>query len=334
MIKYIGSKRLLVPRILELVAGIDGVSSVCDLFSGTSRVGIALKQAGYFVHANDSLAYAHALAHTFVQVDGPTFPLQELEQAIDRLNALDGEEGYFTRKFAIEARFFQPHNAARIDAIRKAIDKESCELEPVLLTALMLAADRVDSTVGVQMAYLKDWADRAYQRLHLRPPDLYAGAGLATQADALDIAASIDADLVYLDPPYNQHSYLGNYHIWESLVLNDDSETYGKANKRLDCRTRPSPFNLKAEARQALEHVLFSLKSRRLILSFNDEGFVSLSELEAMLTRWGSFTRLDVPHRRHVGSRIGIYNLRGEKVGSPSHHGNHEFLFRAERRRG
>jgi adenine-specific DNA-methyltransferase len=36
------------------------------------------------------------------------------------------------------------------------------------LVSLMEAADRVDSTVGLQMAYLKTWAARAHNDLALR----------------------------------------------------------------------------------------------------------------------------------------------------------------------
>lgn len=331
MIKYIGSKRKLIPQILEIASRFSNVETCCDLFSGTGRVGSAFKKAGYRVHANDLMAYAYILAKTYIEIDAATFPSDQLEAAIARLNQLEPVDGYFTLKFAREARYFQERNAAKVDAMRRAIDLEPDHLQPVLLTALMLAADRVDSTVGVQMAYLKGWSERSHDVLTMQAPELLSGSGHATQCDALSIASEIDADLVYLDPPYNQHSYLGNYHIWESLVLNDTPETYGKANKRMDCRTRKSPFNLKSEARGALEHVLFSLKSRKIILSFNDEGYVSRRQLEDMLERWGTYACLAVPYRRHVGSRIGIYNRKGEKVGSPTHHDNHEFLFYAER---
>ena len=332
MIKYIGSKRLLIPQILEIAGRFEGVSTFCDLFSGTARVSIAFKKAGYSVHANDCMAYAHTLAKTYVETDADAIDSGSLAASIARLNALAPVDGYFTRKFAREARYFQEENALRIDAIRGAIDSEPAMLRHLLLTSLILAADRVDSTVGVQMAYLKGWSERSFHAMELRPPELVVGPGLATQRDALEIAPEIDADLVYLDPPYNQHSYLGNYHVWESLVLNDSPETYGKANKRIDCRTRPSPFNLKSQAKDALEQVLFSLKSKRIILSFNDEGYIPRSDLESMLGRWGTYDCLAVPYRRHVGSKIGIYNLKGEKVGSPSYHGNREFLFFAQGR--
>ena len=41
MIKYLGSKRLLVPRILACVRALPDVRRVLDLFSGTSRVASA-----------------------------------------------------------------------------------------------------------------------------------------------------------------------------------------------------------------------------------------------------------------------------------------------------
>lgn len=331
MIKYIGSKRLLIPKILELVGELDGVTTVCDLFSGTSRVGYALKEAGYRVHSNDLMSYAHVLAQTFVASDSSSFPADALEDALQRMNALPGHDGYFTQKFSVEAPYFQAHNATRIDAIRSAIDDECPQLQPALLASLMLAADKVDSTVGVQMAYLKKWAARSFNPMTLLPPPMLPGPGAATCLDAVDLAPKLDLDLVYLDPPYNQHSYLGNYHIWESLVRNDCAETYGKANKRIDCKTRTSPFNLKSGALGALESVIRSLKCRHLILSFSDEGHVSREAIESLLASWGDFKCVQVPHRRYVGARIGIYGPSGKKVGKVSHLNNREYLFVAKR---
>ena len=64
--------------------------------------------------------------------------------------ALPGKPGYVTEMFSHQARFFQPLNAARIDAVRDAIDSEyaGSPLFPLLLTSLIEAADRVDSTTG------------------------------------------------------------------------------------------------------------------------------------------------------------------------------------------
>ena len=61
MIKYLGSKRVLLPRILELIEPLEGIRTVLDLFSGTARVAHALKRRGSPVHANDHNAYAATL---------------------------------------------------------------------------------------------------------------------------------------------------------------------------------------------------------------------------------------------------------------------------------
>ena len=68
-IKYIGSKRTLLPAIVAAVRGLAASGTVLDLFSGTSRVGHAFKRAGFRVAANDHNAYAHCLADCYVAAD-------------------------------------------------------------------------------------------------------------------------------------------------------------------------------------------------------------------------------------------------------------------------
>ncbi len=330
MIKYLGSKRLLVPAILEVIEGLEGVETVLDLFSGTSRVGHALKKAGYQVHANDHLAYAHLLARCHVAVDR-TQVLPEVEARLEELAAVPPKRGWFTETYCEQSRFFHPDNGARIDAMRDAL--ASWTLDPdvhdVLLVALMQAADRVDSTVGVQMAYLKAWAPRALKPLSLRVPAMAEGVGRATCLEAVDAAVSGRWDLAYLDPPYNQHSYLGNYHVWESLVRWDKPEVYGRACKRVDVRERKSPFNSKRAIHAAMDELFDALagRVRYLILSYSNEGFVPPDDLAASLSRLGRVETVARSHRRYVGARIGIYNPQGEKVGSVKHTTNKEFLF-------
>jgi len=337
MIKYLGSKRILVPRIVEVVRALGpDVRTVIDLFSGTSRVGHALKREGYRVLANDHNAYAATLARCYVQADdGLAAPATEI---IAELNALPGKPGYFTRTFCRRSRFIQPRNGARIDAIRDRIARMNLkpDLEAVLLTALMQAADRVDSTTGVQMAYLKSWAPRAANPLELRLPELLPrsphGKSLAHQLDALDAAALLEADAAYIDPPYNQHSYLGNYHIWETLVRWDNPTTYGVACKREDVRSRRSVFNSRRESARALADLLARVRAPNLIVSFNDEGFLSLDELQAMLAPRAHLTTLAFDSKRYVGAKIGIYNPQGRKVGTVGRLRNVEYLIVATRR--
>jgi adenine-specific DNA-methyltransferase len=252
---------------------------------------------------------------------------------IAELSEVKPEAGWFTQTFCEDARFFHPDNGARIDAMRDRIAAMALEpeLEAIALVSLMEAADRVDSTAGVHMAYMKAWAPRALKPLALRMPDLLPGVAAgpcrATKGDALDIAGQVEADLVYLDPPYNQHSYLGNYHCWESLVLWDRPETYGIANKRVDVRTRKSAFNSKPGIGPALDAVIEAIRAPNLIVSFNDEGYLSREQLVEMLSVRGRVQVVEIDRPRYVGARIGIHNPKGEKVGAVGRLKNVEYLF-------
>jgi len=331
-IKYLGSKRLLVDDIVGLARELAPSGTVVDLFSGTARVGHALKAAGYQVLANDYLHYGEIIARCYVQAD-----LEEhgaaAETLIRELNALPGDPGWFTEIFCERSRYLQPKNGARVDAVRDAIAARTLEpeLESILLVSLMEAADRVDSTTGVQMAYLKQWSARSHNALELRLPELLpranSGKGQATRLEAREAARQLSGDVAYLDPPYNQHSYLGNYHVWESLVLWDKPEVYGVAHKRVDCKQRKSDFNRKTAFLDAWSETVDAVDARHLIVSFSDEGFVSREQMEEILSARGQVQVLSKDYKRYVGAQIGIHNLQGEKVGAVSHLRNREFLF-------
>ena len=304
------------------------------------------------VTAADSARYAHAFARTYIEADAATTDTAALQAAVTHLNALPGKPGYVHETFSRQARFFQPHNAARIDAVRDALDSEyaGSPLFPLLLTSLIEAADRVDSTTGVQMAYVKQWAPRSFNHLELRVPELLDGPGRAIQGDAAVLAPALGHfDLAYLDPPYNQHRYFTNYHVWETLVAWDAPEAYGVARKRVDARdaSTHSAFNSKRTMPAALASVVRSVDCDLLVLSYNDESWLDLEELEAMCSIQGTpgggageregtgdthragqreVATLAFDSTRYVGARIGIFDPSGRKVGRVGHLSNQELL--------
>jgi adenine-specific DNA-methyltransferase len=337
VIKYLGSKRRLVPVLREICRA-AGARTALDLFTGTTRVAQAFKAEGVHVTAADSARYAHVFARTYVEADAGAIDGRTLQAAVEDLNALGGRPGYVHDTFSRQARFFQSDNAARIDAVREALDERyaGSPLFPVLLTSLLEAADRVDSTTGVQMAYVKQWAPRSYNPLVLRVPELLAGPGRAVLGDAVVLAPLLGHfDLAYLDPPYNQHRYFTNYHVWETLVAWDAPEAYGVARKRVDARdsSTRSVFNSKRTMPAALASVVRSLDCDLLVLSYNDESWLELDDLEAMCAAPGprscerrAVATLAFDSARYVGARIGIFDPSGRKVGRVGHLSNQELL--------
>ena len=329
MVKYIGSKRLLVPAITAIARHLPIVTA-CDLFAGTTRVGQGLRRAGITVHSNDLATYSETLGHAYIAA-GDDVDRDRIRELLAHLGTLPGERGYFTETFCERSRFFQPHNGMRVDAIRNEIDRLTLTAveRGLLLTSLMEAADRVDSTCGLQMAYVKQWAQRSFNELTLREPVSVDGPpGVVTRLDANELAPRLAGlDCTYLDPPYNQHSYFSNYHVWETLMRWDAPDHYGVACKRDDCRTTKSDFNRRRDAWDSLSQLVSELQTRWLIVSFSDEGFHAPGDLHELLSTKGYVSCAAIDAKRYVGAQIGIHAPSGELVGEVSHLRNKELLF-------
>ena len=117
----------------------------------------------------------------------------------------------------------------------------------------------------------------------------------------------------------------------------DAPEAYGVARKRVDARdpSTHSAFNSKRTMPAALASVVQSVDCDLLVLSYNDESWLELEELEAMCavrrapggTAGGrAVATLAFDSTRYVGARIGIFDPSGRKVGRVSHLSNQELL--------
>ena len=169
------------------------------------------------------------------------------------------------------------------------------------------------------MAYLKRWAARAANPLELREPEPVAGPAGDGHLRATPTSSrprSPGSTCAYVDPPYNQHSYLGNYHVWETLVRGDRPEHYGVACKRADCRTRKSAYNSRRAAWTALDDLIEpagDAVARRVGLG---RGLPRPGRRRASgCAERGHVGALHVDFKRYVGAQIGIHNPAGERVG-------------------
>ncbi|MCZ3385567.1 MAG: DNA adenine methylase, partial [Actinomycetia bacterium] len=161
--------------------------------------------------------------------------------------------------------------------------------------------------------------------------DLLFGPGAAVRGDALDLARMLPhTDLAYLDPPYNQHRYFTNYHVWETLVRWDEPDHYGIACKRVDARDDASKsiFNRKREMPDALRSVITSTRADVVVVSYNNESWVTAEQLIVWLSEAGheDVRLLSYDSKRYVGAQIGIHNPQGHKVGMVKRLRNIEYV--------
>lgn len=316
-IKYAGSKLKLIPHILRLAEN-TGARSVFDGFSGTTRVSQAFAKSGYRVTSNDSSIWSRTFGECYlVNKKDPDY----FEPLIDHLNSLPGKDGWFTENYGGVAESeaskqkdglkkpFQIHNMRRLDAIRDEIDQLPIDDSDrsVLLTSLILALDRVDSTIGHFASYLNRWSKRSYGDIFLKMPNLIENNGQhrVTQRDAIKAVRETDADLAYFDPPYGSNNkkmppsrvrYSSYYHFWSTVVLNDKPATFGKAKRRVDSSDTiaASVFeefrkgeNGKYLAVEAIEALLAGTPAEYVIVSYGSRGRASTNELYEVLDSSG-----------------------------------------------
>jgi adenine-specific DNA-methyltransferase len=332
-IKYLGSKKLLIPTILDVVRG-DDIHTVADLFSGTVRIGYALKQAGYRVISNDLATYSRIAAECYLKADRDKY-YEDACRLVEEYNSSSmAVDGWFTQRYAREARFYTPENAMRIEFIRQDIERRELDpiLKSVILFSLIEAADSVDSTCGQHMSYLKAYAARALKPLRLRVPELLPqathGDAEVFQSDANQLVRNIYADAMIIDPPYTSSVDYGAYfHLHETLSLFDNPEVYGVVNKRADCRTKKSNYTSKRKALGEFKDLIDNIKTKKIVVTFSDEAIMTREQIEEILSSRGSVTIIEKDYKRYVGAQIGQFNLNGQRVGEVSHLRNKERIY-------
>ena len=91
-------------------------------------------------------------------------------------------------------------------------------------------------------------------------------------------------DLIYLDPPYNQHPYGSNYFMLNIIATNERPENISKVSG-IPTDWNKSRYNKAKEAYDAMEHLIAMglTKSKYLLVSYNNEGIIPSSKWEILL---------------------------------------------------
>lgn len=325
-IKYAGSKLKIIPRIINLLSEENlPYKSVLDVFSGTTRVTQAFAQLGVATTSNDISEWSEVFATCYLLSSKEDSYYQQI---IDHLNTLDGKNGWFTEHYGGDLlstkKPFQIHNTKKLDAIRDEIDNLSLPWEDkcVLLTSLIYALDSVDNTLGHYASYLSHWSARSYNTMILKVPRRFERQKTCKvlKEDAFS-AVSKYHDLMYLDPPYGSNNekmppsrirYSAYYHLWKTIVLNDQPQLFGKANRRVDSRDTlaSSIFEeyRKDEkgrylAMTALDNLIAQANCGYLLLSYSSGGRTTKEELFDIISTRGRLIRaVEFDHQKNVMS--------------------------------
>ena len=121
--------------------------------------------------------------------------------------------------------------------------------------------------------------------------------------DAVTLSHELEqTDIVYLDPPYNQHPYGSNYFMLNTILENRITAPISRVSGIVS-NWNHSVFNQKKAALSSLEEIVASLKARYIVVSYNSEGFITYDEMISMLKKYGELSIREFSYNTFRGSR-------------------------------
>lgn len=350
IITYIGNKRELLKEInLEVAFVCKELSKdklVClDLFSGSGIVARFLKQHSSKIIANDLEAYSKVINECFLsnksEFNSELFKKYLLEinhrisekpiKGIIRKNYSPKNDNKIT---AEDRAFYTNENATYIDSFRYYIDEiVPSNYKKYFLALLLTEASIHVNTCGVFKGFYKDCdtgigkyggkTENALARIKgeikINEPVLsnFETEYEVYQEDANQLAEKLKGiDLVYLDPPYNQHPYGSNYFMLNIILKNKIDGKMSKISGIPDDRNH-SIYNKKRTALDGMRDLITKLDTKYVLISYNNEGFISFYEMRNMLSEFGKVKERRIKYNTFRGSR----NLRDRSIYT------NEFLF-------
>lgn len=332
VITYLGNKRKLLNEIafeVEKILKEIGIEKavICDLFSGSGIVARRLKQYASRIYTNDLELYSYVINDCYL-TNKEDFNEDFYQKIYDDLNSKELIEGIITQNYAPlddnnikegERVFYTHKNAMKIDTIRKYIDDIPLSYKKFFLAPLLYEASVHTNTSGVFKGFYKSKTDnvgkfggegenaldRIMGEIELKKPVLsnYDAKVTLFNEDANILVKHLkNIDITYIDPPYNQHPYGSNYFMLNTIIKNKIGENISKVAGIPDDWNK-SVYNKKNESLKSFEELIKDIDSKYLIISYNNEGFISFDEMKNMLEKYGILTIKEIDYIAFRGSR-------------------------------
>ena len=250
-----------------------------------------------------------------------------------------------------ERCFYTPYNAAYLDVARQLIEKEVPEnLREYFIAPLLSEASIHANTAGIFKGFYKNSKTGAGQfggngrnalsrirgKIVLPFPvfsDFDCKSRVFSQdANSLVLEEELYAgeytsgglfDLVYLDPPYNQHPYGSNYFMLNLIAQyqKPDTENISRVSG-IPKNWNRSDYNKKRRTAEVFLELVKNVRARYVLVSFNSDGFIQKDDMIALLSGCGKVKVLEAEYNTFSGSR----NLGGREIHVK------EYLFLVEKR--
>lgn len=340
LITCIGNKRALlgpIGKAMERVKTRLGKKKLrCfDAFSGSGVVSRFLKAHSERLVSNDLEAYAATLARCYLQPVGDAETLRGIINRCNReVDAGQLRAGFIADLYSPKSEsriqktdrvFYTTDNAKRLDTFCQMIDDAPSCYRDCLLGPLLSKGSIHANTAGVFKGFYKNHSGvgkyggsgadalgriRGTIRLEMPVASHFDCNVEVHQRDANELAQELtELDFVYIDPPYNQHPYGSNYFMLNLLVNYQRPMEISRVSGIPKNWTR-SGYNVRSRSKVLLRSLLETIPASHLLISFNNEGFISPKTMHSILRGLGTVSVIEERYNTFRGSR----NLRNRSI--------------------
>ena len=335
---YIGSKLSLlsfleksIHKVVDKQTQLKKDKTFCDLFAGTGIVGFHFKKLGYKIFANDIQYYSYVLNrhyignHKELKFSKLLKTIPELKNSLNRkktvcdyLSNLNGKKSFIyknycwggTKNTKNPRKYFSDKNGMLCDAIRIKIEdfkKQKFINEDeyyFLIASLLESIDSYANTASVYGAFLKKIKKSAVKKLNLKPAELFENnqKHKVFNKNSNLLIKNITADILYLDPPYNQRQYSANYHLLETIAKYDKPQLFGKTGLR-NYKYQKSLYCSKSEVKKIFKDLILKAKAKYIFLSYNNEGLLSLNDIKEIMSLKGKYGYFKKSYSRYKADK-------------------------------
>lgn len=344
LITYIGNKRALlgfinrgITRIKEKLG--KKKLTTFDGFSGSGVVARLLKYHSEELWVNDLEKYSEVINKCYL-VNKSEINLDYIISKINWLNEnkldITKKPGFIEKNYAPrddnnielnERVFYTNKNAKILDNLKMLIyTKIPQKYQHFFLAPLIVEASIHTNTSGVFKGFHKKdgighFGGRGENALSRIKADINLDIPIFSDVECKIVIKREDInklvkesklpyfDVVYYDPPYNQHPYGSNYFMLNILCDKKNIEIQNGVSG-IAKNWNKSNYNKRKEAEEAMDQLIKNTHSKYILLSYNNEGIIPLERLKKILINNGKIEHLIQEYNTYRGSR----NLRNRNI--------------------